>query len=65
MGPCVRSDLMAFGYHASEERGVRVCGINGAFAVAVAGDEEGCCEIESAEGVKEGSGVWGGAVVVG
>ncbi len=65
MGPRVRRHLMALGYHAPDERGVRVCDIDGTFAVVVAGDEEGCCEVELAEGIEESGGVRGRAVVVG
>lgn len=65
MGPRVRRHLMTLGDHAPDERGVRVCDIDGAFAVVVASDEEGCCEVEMTESIEETGGVRGRAVVVG
>ena len=65
MGPGVRSDLVALGYHALDEIWVWSCGVDGAFAVVIASDEESGCEAICFQGVQELGGVYVRSIVVG
>ena len=52
MGPGVRSDLVTFGNHALDDRGVRSGGVNGTFSEVIASDEERCMETELLEDIE-------------